>query len=67
MPLCGNDPVLRVTWPLIVHGVVPVSNPGLTIVFVHPATLPVCETLNVKPAIVIEPFLESDEVFAATE
>src|SRR5215213_6728257 len=36
IPLCGNDPVLRLTWPLNVHGAVPLSNPGLTIVFVHP-------------------------------
>ena len=58
--------MLRVTWPLIVHGVVPVSNPGLTIVFAHPPPVPACDTLCVKPAIVNEPLL-AEEVFAATE
>jgi hypothetical protein len=51
----------------MVHGVVPVSNPGLTIAFVHPPPVPACDTLCVKPAIVNEPLLESEEVFAATE
>ena len=67
VPLCGNDPVLRVTCPLKVHGVVPVSNPGLTIVLVHPPPVPACDTPKFKPAIVIEPFRESEEVLAATE
>ena len=67
VPLCGNEPVLRVTWPLNVHGVVPVSNPGLTIAFVQPPPVPACETLCVKPAIVNEPLLASVDVFAATE
>ena len=67
VPLCGNDPVLRVTWPLIVHGAVPLSNPGLTIAFAHAPPVPACDTLCVKPAIVNEPLLEAVEPFAATE
>jgi hypothetical protein len=51
----------------MVHGVVPVSNPALTIALVQPPPVPACDTLCVKPAIVNEPFLEVEIVFAATE
>ena len=66
-PLCGKLPVLRTVDPLITHGVVPVSKPGLTITLVPPPPVPACVTEKVCPAIVIVPLREPVPPLAATE
>ena len=59
--------MLRVVDPLITHGDVPVSNPGLTIKLEPPPPVPACVTVKVWLAMVIVPLRDVLAVLAATE